>query len=127
MATRTDLADALWLLVTRWPRVSAVALSVLLVAEATDAQPLPPQLVSVSVTTVPVSSTPDGFWSGLLTDPTLVVTEPQTSKPAYLVPVSPAPFGVPIIRIANDPGLPTSPVAGVWGTDARHVYSKQQP
>ena len=62
-----------------------------------------------------------------MTDPTAVLTEPETPKPAYLVPVSPAPLGVPIIRIANDPGLPTLPVTGTWGTDARHVYSKQQP
>jgi len=62
-----------------------------------------------------------------VTDPTAVLTEPETPKPAYLVPVSPAPLGVPILRIANDPGLPTLPVTGTWGTDARHVYSKQQP
>src|SRR5205807_1923570 len=78
-------------------------------------------------TTTPASPTSDGFQSGLVTDPTAVLTEPETPKPAYLVPVSPAPLGVPILRIANDPGLPTLPVTGTWGTDARHVYSKQQP
>src|SRR5437879_1988111 len=78
-------------------------------------------------TTTPASPTSDGFQSGLVTDPTAVLTEPETPKPAYLVLVSPAPLGVPLLRIANDPGLPTLPVTGTWGTDARHVYSKQQP
>ncbi|TMQ69976.1 MAG: hypothetical protein E6K80_09960 [Candidatus Eisenbacteria bacterium] len=32
-----------------------------------------------------------------------------------------------IERITDDPGLPTTPLAGTWGRDARHVYSKQQP
>jgi len=68
-----------------------------------------------------------GFLSGLVTDPTVVLTEPETPRPAYELPVSPAVFHVPIMRIANDPGLPTLPVSGTWGSDARHVYSKQQP
>ena len=75
----------------------------------------------------PVSSTPDGFRSDLMTNPTAVFTEPQTPKPAYLVTVSPGPFRTPVIPIANNPGLRTSPVTGTWGTDARHVYSTQQP
>jgi len=75
-------------------------------------------------TTSPVGG---GFLSGLMTDPTVVFTEPETPKPSYELPVSPALFDVPIMRIANDPGLPTLPVSGTWGLDARHVYSKQQP
>ena len=68
-----------------------------------------------------------GFLSGLVTDPTVVLTEPETPRPAYELPVRPTVFHVPIMRIANDPGLPTLPVSGTWGSDARHVYSKQQP
>src|SRR2546430_935334 len=81
-------------------------------------------------TTRPTTTTPltgRGFMSGLETDPTVVLTEPETPRPAYELPVRPAVFHVPIMRIANDPGLPTLPVSGTWGSDARHVYSKQQP
>ena len=35
--------------------------------------------------------------------------------------------GARIMRITSDPGASTAPVAGTWGSDARHVYSKQQP
>jgi hypothetical protein len=68
-----------------------------------------------------------GFLSGILTDPTLVLTEPNLPKPGYLVPVTPAPLGVPCLRDGNNVGLSTSPVDGTWGSDARHVYSKQEP
>src|SRR6266446_5533185 len=68
-----------------------------------------------------------GFLSGILTDPTLVLTEPNLPKPTYLVPVVPSPFGVPCTRSGNNVGLSTSPVGGTWGSDARHVYSKQEP
>src|SRR5205814_7855351 len=52
---------------------------------------------------------------------------PQAPRPAYLTPVVDSTFGSVVERITNDAGLPTSPVPGTWGTDARHVYSKQQP
>src|SRR5438876_3059976 len=68
-----------------------------------------------------------GFLSGILTDPTVVLTEPNLPKPTYLVPVVPSPFGVPCTRSGNNVGLSTSPVGGTWGSDARHVYSKQEP
>src|SRR5213594_3380614 len=68
-----------------------------------------------------------GFLSGILTDPTVVLSEPNLPKPAYLVPVGPSPFGVPCTRDGNNVGLSTSPVGGSWGSDARHVYSKQEP
>ncbi len=68
-----------------------------------------------------------GFLSGILTDPTVVLTEPNLPKPTYLVPVAPSPFGVPCTRDGNNVGLSTSPVGGTWGSDARHVYSKQEP
>jgi len=36
-------------------------------------------------------------------------------------------FGTRVERITNDPGMPTLPLSGRWGRDARHVYSTQQP
>ena len=63
----------------------------------------------------------------LVTDPTIVFTEPLTSRPAYLTPVTEPTFHTQVTRIADDTGRPTSPVSGSWGSDARHVYSKQQP
>src|ERR1051326_909319 len=63
----------------------------------------------------------------LIIDPSLVLTPPQISKPAYLVPFIDLTFSTQITRIANDSGLPPSPLTGTWGTDSRHVYSKQQP
>src|SRR5439155_13878349 len=68
-----------------------------------------------------------GFLSGILTDPTVVLSEPNLPKPTYLVPMVPSPFGVPCTRDGNNVGLSTSPVGGSWGSDARHVYSKQEP
>src|SRR5437667_1274934 len=68
-----------------------------------------------------------GFLSGILTDPTRVRTEPNLPKPTYLVPVVPSLFGVPCTRDGNDVGLSTTPLLGHWGSDARHVYSKQEP
>src|SRR2546422_3694803 len=111
---------------TRVLRPGLVVLS-LLVAPEVRSQPSPPEAVTASAVTVPASSTPEGFLSVVPTDPAVAFTEPSTPKPAYLVRVTPAPFGVPILRIANDPGLPTTPVSGTWGSDARHVYSKQEP
>src|SRR5437867_10501124 len=111
---------------TRLLRPGLIVLSLLLAPEARS-QPSAPQGVAASVVTVAASSTPGSFLSAIPADPTTAFTEPETSKPTYLVPVSPSPFGVPIMRIANDPGLPTTPVSGTWGSDARHVYSKQQP
>src|SRR5207249_3534495 len=82
---------------------------------------------STTTPTTTTTLTGGGFLSGLVTDPTVVLTEPETPRPAYELPVRPTVFHVPIMRIANDPGLPTLPVSGTWGSDARHVYSKQQP
>ena len=52
---------------------------------------------------------------------------PQSPRPPYLVPVADSVLGGVIERITNDPGLPTTPLPGTWGNDARHVYSTQQP
>ena len=81
----------------------------------------------ITTSTTTTTLTGGGFLSALVTDPAVALTEPETPRPAYELPVSPAVFHVPIVRIANDPGLPTLPVHGTWGSDARHVYSKQQP
>src|SRR5438128_2156282 len=81
----------------------------------------------ITTSTTTTTLTGGGFLSALVTDPAVALTEPETPRPAYEQPVSPAVFHVPIVRIANDPGLPTLPVHGTWGSDARHVYSKQQP
>jgi hypothetical protein len=68
--------------------------------------------------------------SSLVTDPTLVFSEPTVPKPAYLTPISPAPFGTLVTRVAGDPGADfpfASGGSGIWGTDVRHHYSKDQP
>ena len=54
-------------------------------------------------------------------------TIPVSARPAYLVPRVDPVFGTLVTRIANNTGQPTSPVPGVWGADARHVYGTQQP
>ena len=63
----------------------------------------------------------------LVTDPSPVYSVPQVPKPRYLTPFVDPTFGSTLERIASDPGLPTTPLPGTWGNDARHVYSKQQP
>src|SRR6266481_3715194 len=92
-----------------------------------------PSTTSTTTTTRPPTTTTTtlvgsgGFLSGILTDPTVVLTEPNLPKPTYLVPTVPSPFGVPCTRDGNNVGLSTSPLFGSWGSDARHVYSKQEP
>jgi hypothetical protein len=54
-------------------------------------------------------------------------TIPASARPAYLVPRTDPVFGTQVTRIANDIGQPTSPVPGIWGADARHVYASQEP
>jgi len=54
-------------------------------------------------------------------------TIPVVARPPYLVPTIDPTFGTIVTRITNDSGQPTTPVAGVWGADARHVYTDQQP
>ena len=65
--------------------------------------------------------------SGTIGDASKVIAQPQLAKPSYLAPSIDPQFHTRLLRITNDPGQPTAPVEGVWGTDARHVYSKQQP
>ena len=61
------------------------------------------------------------------TDSSAVYSVPPAPRPLYLVPGVDPTFGSPLERVGNNPGLPTVPVSGTWGADARHVYSKQQP
>src|SRR5437867_2648758 len=51
----------------------------------------------------------------------------SVARPGYLIPVADPGLGSVVMRITNDPGAATAPVPGTWGSDARHVYSKQQP
>lgn len=67
-----------------------------------------------------------GFF-GTLTDSSAVFAEPAAPKPAYRDTVLDAVFGTRVTRITGDPGSALGGAPGVWGTDARHVYSKQQP
>jgi hypothetical protein len=64
--------------------------------------------------------------TGTLTDAAKVISSPQVAKPSYLAPSIDPTFHTRLMRITGDPGQPVAPVAGIWGTDARHVYSKQQ-
>jgi hypothetical protein len=68
-----------------------------------------------------------GSSSGPVTDGGVVFSEPATPKPAYLAPTTDPTFHTQVTRIAGDVGGSTAPVAGTWGADARHTYSKQQP
>jgi hypothetical protein len=69
---------------------------------------------------------PPGF-QGTLTDPVSALPWTPASRPAYLVPATDPLFGTRVTRISGDPGTPVGPGLGVWGTNARHVYSRQQP
>jgi len=68
----------------------------------------------------------------LITDPSLIFTEPQVPRPQSLVPVAEPTFGTTLTRIAGDTGKSfswTGPPSGsgTWGSDVRHHYSKDQP
>src|SRR5205823_14732938 len=52
---------------------------------------------------------------------------PQLGRPAYLVPSLDPELHSLIMRIADDAGAPLASLAGTWGPDVRHTYSKQQP
>ena len=59
-----------------------------------------------------------------------VYSEPQVGKPAYLASMPDSIFRTPFRRIAGDPGAPIPLGPGpskTWGSDVRHVYSKQEP
>lgn len=95
-------------------RVTRVALATLFVAGM------------LSGSEAPVRAAIPGFL-GTVTDSSAVFTIPAVPKPAYRgVGLDPV-FGTRVSRVTNDPGQPVGTAPGVWGADARHVYSKQQP
>ena len=65
--------------------------------------------------------------ASLVTDPLPVFSVPVVPRPALLVPQQEPTFGTRLTRIAGNAGTPLGTLPGTWGTDSRHVYSKQQP
>src|SRR5438046_748593 len=63
----------------------------------------------------------------VVTDASAVYSVPAEQRPLYLTPWTDPTFSTTLTRITPDPGASTSPVSGSWGSDTRHVYSKQQP
>ena len=63
----------------------------------------------------------------VLTDPYAVFSVPQVPRPAYLAPFIDPTFNSTVERVGSNVGASTAPLLGTWGSDARHVYSKQQP
>ena len=85
-------------------------------------------LLAGSVTPARPAPLPRGpATKAVVTDPNAVLPEPQVPKPADLTPFVDPTFGSTVERIGNNVGASTAPVSGTWGSDARHVYSKQQP
>src|SRR6058998_1974651 len=79
-------------------------------------------LIAIALAARPVAAAPP-LWA----DPTRAVGPPPVARPGYLAPILDPTFGTQVVRVANDVGASTAPVSGTWGSDARHVYSKQQP
>jgi hypothetical protein len=69
---------------------------------------------------------PGGLPSAL-TNSAAVYSIPSAGQPAYLKPITDPTFGSSVRRITPDPGASSAPVAGTWGSDTRHHYSKDQP
>jgi hypothetical protein len=63
----------------------------------------------------------------LVTDPSLIFSVPSVPTPFYQSSITDPTFRTKITRIANNTSQPLSPIAGTWGSDARHHYSKDQP
>src|SRR5258706_12392362 len=70
-------------------------------------------------------SAPGGGNTGPVTDPSLVFSEPMTSRPAYLASTTDPTFHTQATRISTNTGLPTTPVAGTRGADAPRVNRNQ--
>lgn len=62
-----------------------------------------------------------------LSDGSVVYSVPKTARPAYMLATIDPTFGTTLKRITGNTNTATSPMSGKWGSDARHVYSKQQP
>src|SRR3989475_5929520 len=81
-----------------------------------------PSTTSTTTTTRPPTTTTTtlvgsgGFLSGILTDPTVVLTEPNLPKPGYLVPLTPAPLGVPCLRDGNNVNASAPTIDPMTGT-----------
>ncbi len=82
-------------------------------------------LASGSESPVRAASVP-GFL-GTLTDSSAVFSIPAVPRPAYRDTLLDPVFGTRLTRITADPGTALGGTLGTWGTDARQIYSKQQP
>jgi hypothetical protein len=83
-------------------------------------------------TEMPLPLDPNYSIPGLVTYPNTVFTIPQVAKPYYGISFIDPTFGTRITRIADDAGQAVSwagppPGSGIWGGNARHHYSKDQP
>ena len=94
-----------------WPRLLAT-IAIALLASSSE---------------VPVRAAAIPGFAGTLTDSLRVFAMPQAAKPAYRDTVPDAVFGARVTPITGDPGSALGAAPGVWGSDARQVYSKQQP
>ncbi len=88
-------------------------------------------LISSAVVAPPATATRyPGFMDGV-TDSSLIFSVPLVQRPAYRVTVTEPTFGTRVTRIGGDTGaqltVGSSGEIGVWGSDARHHYSKDQP
>src|SRR2546426_487162 len=90
--------------------MTALALTLALASVLTPGAPLAPASLRVGVAPLPrppralvvCPGSPAG--GRPLTDAASPLPLPEVPKPPYLVPICPAPFGLPVTRIANDPG-----------------------
>jgi hypothetical protein len=65
-----------------------------------------------------------------VTDGAAVLSPPEIGKPGYLEAIRPEPFATTVTRIVGDPATTIrfpGGATGVWGSDARHHYSDDQP
>jgi len=77
-----------------------------------------------------VAPAPAAEPSGVITDPSAILTISEVPKPGYMSPIRPAPFGTEMVRIVGDPGtriMFSNGAVGLWNTDARQHYSTDQP
>src|SRR5207247_11341926 len=61
------------------------------------------------------------------TAPDVGLPRSNVASPGCRPPGTPGPLDVPFMRTGNKFRLSTIPVSGTWGSDARHVSSKQEP
>ena len=82
----------------------------------------------VIIIDTPTPIADSGFSPNVITDPSLVLTIPSVPKPAYLSPITPGPFNLPVIRIGGNAGATFTALngTGTWGTDVRQHYNDDQ-